>query len=128
MLGKCGHFYEPIRTINHFGQSDFRVLCHFGFGFSSNPLYFITGCHYYDWLILIILYFFIIRTLEISIFRGPAELSPAELINKIIKIPKHIPDYDKSEFRSRQHVMTVPPTHFVSTYLAYTFLARSWVS
>ena len=33
MLGKGGRFYEPIRTINHFGQSDFRVLCHFGFGF-----------------------------------------------------------------------------------------------
>lgn len=60
-------------------------------------------------------------------FRRPAELSPAELINKIIKIPKHIPDYDKSEFRSRQHVMSRPRI-FVSTYQTYIFLARSWVS
>lgn len=37
MLGKGGRFYEPIRTINHFGQSDFRVLCHFGFGFFFEP-------------------------------------------------------------------------------------------
>ena len=31
MSVKSGHFYEPIRTINHFGQSDFRVLCHLTF-------------------------------------------------------------------------------------------------
>ena len=102
-ISSCGQFYDPIRTINHFGQSDFGYYVILDSTFLRSA-YFTIHCHYYstflsfeDW-----------KSQYFDFFRRPAELSPTELINKIIKIPKHIPDYDKSEFRSRQHVMTVP--------------------
>ena len=103
----------------------FWVLCHFGFDISSKHLFYYY--HYYST-------FFVSFKDRKSpyqdfrsgrFFRRPAELSPTELINKIIKIPKHIPDYDKSEFRSRQHVMTVPPYLETPTRKTYIFLSIS---